>query len=275
MPVKKYNTLNSRVLRKKQLTFKQRKARRRRRRIIRAWCARIIFLAMIVGTISVMFFIVSVVKAMFTSSKGLLYEKSRVPVVKVASSPIEIEINDTIIKEDGEQNFDETPDVTEEEIVEEVEEFVARISAYEPGVVYYYTLTYEEKLYIARVVYAESRGECFEGQVAVAAVILNRFVSNDPFFKNDSIYSVVTQSNQFAPIDWVTDEKLAESPSCMEAVEQACLGWDSTRVKFSQGALYFFAPEEVEGYQKEIRENIDFLQIGNHYFHFDFEKTEK
>lgn len=144
MPVKKYNTLNSRVLRKKQLTFKQRKARRRRRRIIRAWCARIIFLAMIVGTISVMFFIVSVVKAMFTSSKGLLYEKSRVPVVKVASSPIEIEINDTIIKEDGEQNFDETPDVTEEEIVEEVEEFVARISAYEPGVVYYYTLTYEE-----------------------------------------------------------------------------------------------------------------------------------
>lgn len=275
MPVKNYNTLNSRVLRKKQLTFKQRKARRRRRRIIRAWCARIIFLAMIVGTISVMFFIVSVVKSMFTSSKGLLYEKSRVPVVKVASSPIEIEINDTIIKEDGEQNFDETPNVTEEEIVEEVEEFVARISAYEPGVVYYYTLTYEEKLYIARVVYAESRGECFEGQVAVAAVILNRFVSNDPFFKNDSIYSVVTQSNQFAPIDWVTDEKLAESPSCMEAVEQACLGWDPTRVKFSQGALYFFAPEEVEGYQKEIRENIDFLQIGNHYFHFDFEKTEK
>lgn len=275
MPVKNYNTLNSRVLRKKQLTFKQRKARRRRRRIIRAWCARIIFLAMIVGTISVMFFIVSVVKSMFTSSKGLLYEKSRVPVVKVASSPIEIEINDTIIKEDGEQNFDETPNVTEEEIVEEVEEIVARISAYEPGVVYYYTLTYEEKLYIARVVYAESRGECFEGQVAVAAVILNRFVSNDPFFKNDSIYSVVTQDSQFAPIDWVTDEKLAESPSCMEAVEQACLGWDPTRVKFSKGALYFFAPEEVEGYQKEIRENIDFLQIGNHYFHFDFEKIEK
>ena len=55
----------------------------------------------------------------------------------------------------------------------------------------------------------------------------------------------------------------------LNAVEDACHGWDPTRKKFENGALFFYAPKEVSGYQKEIREGIEILQIGNHNFHID------
>lgn len=267
-----------RVLRRRNLTFKQRKARRRRRRIIKVWCARIIACTMLIGAIGTIILLLCGIKSLIAPNEPKVEKIALyVPTIPVSSASIEIQIDDMISRKEIEKVYEEetSEQITEEEIIEEVEQIVACISPYEPGAVYYYNLTYEEKVYIAKVVYAESRGECFEGQVAVACVILNRYYSDDPFFENDSIYSVVTQGSQFAPIDDVTDEDLAAYPNCMEAVEQACLGWDPTRQKFEEGALYFFEPNGVEGYQKEIRENIDILQIGNHYFHFDFEKVEK
>jgi len=48
---------------------------------------------------------------------------------------------------------------------------------------------------IARVVYSEARGELFEGQVAVATVVLNRFESG---LFGSSIAKVVFASGQFA-----------------------------------------------------------------------------
>ncbi len=53
----------------------------------------------------------------------------------------------------------------------------------------------EEKIFIARVVYAEARGEIFEGQVAVATVVLNRFESGK---FGSSIKRVVFSRSQFA-----------------------------------------------------------------------------
>lgn len=145
------------------------------------------------------------------------------------------------------------------------------ISAYEAGASYYYDLTFEEKVYIAKVVYKEARGEVFEGQVAVAAVVLNRYVSNDRRFDRDSIYSVVTQSGQFASIGNVSMDNLNSVISCMDAVEAACKGWDPTRVKFPEGAKFFFNPDgDLSESAKLEREGIETYQIGNHLFHNDF-----
>lgn len=154
---------------------------------------------------------------------------------------------------------------------EEQETVQPVISAYEPGEVYYYNLSDEEKVYIAKVVYAESRGECFEGQVAVAATVLNRYTSDDRRFCRDSIYSVITQSGQYASICGVTLEKLDKVPSCMEAVEAACKGWDPTRVVFSDGAKFFFNPDgDLDETARREREGILTYRIGAHLFHNDF-----
>lgn len=53
----------------------------------------------------------------------------------------------------------------------------------------------KDKILIARVVYAESNGEPFEGQVAVAAVVINRYESGR-FGK--TIRRVVYAKNQFS-----------------------------------------------------------------------------
>ena len=150
----------------------------------------------------------------------------------------------------------------------------AELSAYGPSDTYYYDISYEDKVTIAKVVWAEARGESFEGKVAVAAVIINRYYSGISYFDTESIYAVATQPYQFASIENVTIEKLEANPDCMKAVEAACKGWDPTRAMFSKGALYFYAPKYVSGYQAEIREGIRVLVIGNHNFHYDFEKVE-
>lgn len=158
-------------------------------------------------------------------------------------------------------------------ITENDEPKQAVLSSTGPSEAYYYDISYEDKVLIAKTVWVESGTECFEGQVAVAAVILNRFYSDIPYFDKESIESVITQPYQFADGSNVSMETLKAHPSCMEAVEAACKGWDPTRAVFSEGALYFYAPKLVKGYQKEVREGIRYLQIGNVNFHLDFEKV--
>lgn len=162
-------------------------------------------------------------------------------------------------------------EVSEKGNTEEKTNQVPNISAYTAGEIYYYNLSYEEKEYIAKVVYAESRGEEFEGQVAVAATVLNRYTSNDKRFNRESIYSVITQSGQYASISGITLEKLNAVPSCMEAVEAACKGWDPTRIKFPDGAKFFFNPDgDLDEEARKSREGIETYRIGSHLFHNDF-----
>lgn len=165
--------------------------------------------------------------------------------------------------------------VKEESTSEDETEAQPYISAYEPGELYYYNLSYEEKVYIAKVVYREARGEIFEGQVAVAAVILNRYVSENNLFDTSSIYAVVTQSGQFASIANVSTDDLKSVPSCMQAVEAACKGWDPTRVKFKEGALFFYNPEGDISVEAQIqRKGIETYRIGNHLFHVYLNPSE-
>ena len=142
------------------------------------------------------------------------------------------------------------------------------ISAYEPKGYYVYDVTDVEKLLMAKVVYVESRGEPYEGQVAVAAVILNRWVTGGYF--GSSITSVINKRNQFADYSWVTDEMLAECPSCMDAVEDAVKGWDPTRAAFDEGALFFYAYKaELSPEELAKREGVEKYYIGDHAFHVE------
>ncbi|CAH0119873.1 Spore cortex-lytic enzyme [Paenibacillus sp. CECT 9249] len=108
---------------------------------------------------------------------------------------------------------------------------------------------------MANAVYGESRGEPFEGQVAVAAVILNRVKS--PSFPN-SVSGVIFQPGAFTAVDdgqiWLTPNENAR-----KAVEQAINGWDPTG-----GCLYYFNP--VTATSKWIWSRPQVKTIGKHIF---------
>ena len=84
-----------------------------------------------------------------------------------------------------------------------------------PGV----KLTIEEENLLARMVWVEAQGECFEGQQAVAEIVLNRLVSDD---FQQSIKGVIYAENQFRSVPFLED---AEPTSIQyEAIERALEG---------------------------------------------------
>ena len=87
---------------------------------------------------------------------------------------------------------------------------------------------------MSQIVYAESKGEPFEGKVAVASVILNRVL--DPSFPN-TIEGVVFQPYAFS---CVVDGQINVEPNqeCFDAVYEALSGNDPTNQ-----ALFFYNPE--------------------------------
>lgn len=86
---------------------------------------------------------------------------------------------------------------------------------------------------LARVVYGEARGEDYIGQVAVAAVVLNRVKS--PSFPN-TIAGVVYQAGAF---DCVADGQINLTPNstAVSAAQDALNGWDPT-----YGCLFYYNP---------------------------------
>lgn len=73
----------------------------------------------------------------------------------------------------------------------------------------YWPLTAEERDLVERVVAAEARGECIEGQMAVAQVIMDRCTT-----RNQSITQVCTAKSQFAtPYQGTVSEKTKDSVS--------------------------------------------------------------
>ena len=75
---------------------------------------------------------------------------------------------------------------------------------------------------LSRLVYGEARGEEYRGQVAVAAVILNRVNSSN--FPN-TVAGVIYQSGAF---DAVSDGQINLSPNktAVSAAQDALNGWD-------------------------------------------------
>lgn len=108
---------------------------------------------------------------------------------------------------------------------------------------------------LARVVRAEAEGEPFDGQVAVAAVILNRV--NHPEFPN-TIPGVVYEPLAFSVVANGTVNKPATS-SAVQAAHAALNGLDP-----SGGALYFYNPNKTRN--AWIRSRPVFKTIGKHIF---------
>lgn len=90
---------------------------------------------------------------------------------------------------------------------------------------------------LARVAYAEARGEPYAGEVAVAAVVLNRVASSK--FPN-TIAGVVYQPGAFT---CVSDGQinLAPDDTAIRAARDAMNGWDP-----SGGALYYYNPNTAQ-----------------------------
>ncbi|MGO1060963.1 cell wall hydrolase [Planococcus sp. FY231025] len=108
---------------------------------------------------------------------------------------------------------------------------------------------------IARTVHGEARGENYNGQVAVAAVILNR-VDSSRF--PDSTYNVIFQRNAFTAVNdgqyW-----LKPNSTAYKAARAALLGADP-----SGGATYYYNPSGVTDTWIYSRPVIK--SIGKHYF---------
>lgn len=108
---------------------------------------------------------------------------------------------------------------------------------------------------LARCVYGEARGEPYKGQVAVAAVILNR-TKNSGF--PSSIAGVIYQPGAFSV---VADGQINLTPdeTALRAARDAMNGWDPTG-----GCLYYYNPDKTSNEWMLARPVA--LRIGYHVF---------
>lgn len=108
---------------------------------------------------------------------------------------------------------------------------------------------------MANAVYGEARGEPYIGQVAIAAVILNRVKS--PLFPN-TVSGVIFEPRAFTAVAdgqiWLTPNEQAK-----RAVLDAINGWDPTG-----GAIYYFNPNTATSAWIWSRPQVK--KIGNHIF---------
>lgn len=108
---------------------------------------------------------------------------------------------------------------------------------------------------LARIIYAEARGEPYKGQVAVGAVVMNRLASSN--FPN-SIKGVIEQPQAFTAVD-DGQYKLRPDNIAYQAAQDAVRGYDPTN-----GALYYFNPKTATS--EWIWSRRQTSRIGRHIF---------
>ena len=110
---------------------------------------------------------------------------------------------------------------------------------------------------MARAINGEARGEPYEGQVAVGAVILNRV--KDSRFPN-SISGVIYQPGAFTAVsDGQINASISEGSTVYKAAQDAMNGWDPTG-----GCVYYFNPSTATN--KWIWSRPLIKTIGKHRF---------
>lgn len=117
--------------------------------------------------------------------------------------------------------------------------------------------TYQESevRILARLVSGEARGEPYVGQVAVAAVVLNRVKS--PAFPN-TISGVIFQTGAFDAV-WDGQFDMEPTENSIRAARDALNGWDPTG-----GCLYYYNPSTATNswiWTRQVQ-----LTIGKHAF---------
>ncbi len=108
---------------------------------------------------------------------------------------------------------------------------------------------------LARLVSGEARGEPYIGQVAVAAVVLNR-VRSDDF--PDTISGVIFQPGAFDAV-WDGQFDMTPTDSAIRAARDAMNGWDP-----SGGCTYYYNPATATSewiWTRQVQ-----LTIGQHAF---------
>lgn len=135
------------------------------------------------------------------------------------------------------------------------------------------SLTLAELDLLARLVYAEAKGEIYQGQVAVASTILNRVLdSRYPNTVSGVINQVIVQNGiryyQYEPVK-NGSINIPANQSAKNAVRHALAGWDPT-----MGATGFFAhakvPQRSNGkvpwVWQQWNQDPYKIRIGNHSF---------
>lgn len=116
--------------------------------------------------------------------------------------------------------------------------------------------TSDEQL-IARAINGEARGEPYEGQVAVGAVILNR--TRDSRFPK-TVAGVIYQPGAFTAVsDGQINVPIEPNSTVVKAARDALNGWDPTN-----GCLYYWNPATAKS--KWIWSRQIVKKIGKHYF---------
>ncbi len=181
-------------------------------------------------------------------------------------------IDESILEELDGVNKEETQAETEQAKVEQVTEILNEEIAEEevpteeaptkePEVIVTknpaYSYTQAELDLLAKLIFHEAGGECYEGQVAVGAVVLNRVRAQG--FPNN-IYDVIYAKNQFSPVrssKW--NNPVPSGTRVYEAALEALNGTDPTN-----GALYFYNPKTSTSSWIFTRPVVKV--IGNHNF---------
>lgn len=110
---------------------------------------------------------------------------------------------------------------------------------------------------LARAINGEARGESYEGQVAVGAVILNRVKHNS--FPN-TIAGVIYEPGAFTAVsDGQINHPIDESSTVYKAARDAMNGWDPTN-----GCIYYFNPNTATN--SWIWSRTIVKTIGKHHF---------
>ena len=115
----------------------------------------------------------------------------------------------------------------------------------------------KERDLIANIVHGESRGEPYEGKVAVASVILNRL--DHPNFPK-TVEDVIYQKNAFSCIDQKFSD-IKPDQEAYKAVDDALSGNDPT-----QNALFFYNPRAASSKWMKNTYKSNTITIGNHVF---------
>ncbi len=108
---------------------------------------------------------------------------------------------------------------------------------------------------LAKIINAEAKGESYEGQVAVGAVVLNRV--RHPSFPS-TIGGVIYQQGAFGSVNNGQLDKPVKD-SCYNAARDALNGWDP-----SGGAVYFYNADKTVSNSLKSRPVVK--QIGTYTF---------
>jgi len=184
------------------------------------------------------------VGTIFTQSSNIQQQESTIPTYEIFVNPLETPTSNTLTDV---QDLIQKKTVLETASSGEESQILSRSLGR--------LVSKEEVDILTRVIHGEARGENFEGQVAVGAVVLNRL--KDPRFPK-TIRAVVYQSGAFTAVD---DKQIQLDPNdqSYKAAEAALSGQDPTN-----GALFYFNPRLAT--DRWIKSRSVIKRIGNHTF---------